>query len=327
MPIVLSDHSSQITDHRSQFTKKSYLCNMKCNICPRNCNANRTDTVGFCHAKETVEVSAVCIHKGEEPPICGKKGICNVFFAHCNLQCIYCQNHEISLPHSNTPANIIGIDAIVDKIAEILPQTENIVGFVTPTHYADSIPSIVEALHARGLFPTTVYNCGGYEKVDTLKMLAPYIDIYLPDFKYMDSQIANQYSHAPDYPEVAIAALKEMYNQKGSSLPTDDNDMAYRGIIIRHLVLPGHVENSKAVLDAIADISSNLHVALMAQYYPPLPGLPDPLSRPLLKEEYDEVADHFYAIGLHKGWVQELEAQTTYRPDFSSKNEIFRFSD
>jgi len=135
----------------------------------------------------------------------------------------------------------------------------------------------------------------------------------------MDADLAIRYSHAKDYPAVVLKALKEMYNQKGSALPTDDNDLAYRGIIIRHLVLPGQVENSLAVLDEIADISTNLHVALMAQYFPPMEGLPDQLGRTLTEQEYNQVTDHFYAIGLHHGWVQELEAQSNYRPDFTQE--------
>lgn len=260
------------------------------------------------------------MHKGEEPPLCGEKGICNVFFAHCNLQCVYCQNSAISYSNVDCDIRYKGVDAIVEGIAEVLKETENIVGFVTPSHYANHIPAIVEGLHQRGLYPTTVYNTGGYDTVETLQMLAPFIDIYLPDLKYMDSQLALRYSHAEDYPKVALRALKEMYNQKGSSLPTDDRDLAYRGIIIRHLVLPGQVENSLRVLDEIADISTNLHVALMAQYFPPKEGLPDELNRTLNAEEYDQVVDHFYNIGLHRGWVQDLEAQQCYRPDFSNKD-------
>ena len=294
---------------------------MKCELCPKACKADRTVTVGFCGASAEPEVSTICVHQGEEPPICGKKGICNVFFTHCNLQCIYCQNGDISTLSDPTSALIRyrGVDAIVEGIAQTLKRTENIVGFVTPTHYANHIPAIVEGLHQRGLSPITVYNTGGYESINTLQMLAPYIDIYLPDFKYMDPQLALRYSHAQDYPTVALKALKEMYNQKGSALPTDDDGLAYRGIIVRHLVLPGQVENSLSVLDEIADLSPNLHVALMAQYFPPTEGLPDQLGRTLTEEEYARVTDHFYAIGLHRGWVQELSAQQSFRPDFTQQ--------
>jgi len=291
---------------------------MKCTTCPRGCTADRIERLGFCGAGREPEAAAICIHRGEEPPLCGEKGICNVFFTHCNLQCLYCQNRDISLAGAAKP-RYVGVEAIADRIAEVLPQTENIVGFVTPSHYADSIPAIVEALRRRGLTPTTVYNTGGYERVETLRLLAPYIDIYLPDFKYADSRIAARYSHAPDYPQTASAALREMYDQKGAGLPTDDRGMAFRGIIVRHLVLPGQVENSFGVLDTIADLSANLHVALMAQYYPPCPGLPDELGRTLCEAEYARVTKHFYDIGLHRGWVQELAAEGCYRPDFTKE--------
>lgn len=293
---------------------------MTCSLCPKGCKADRLGRLGFCGASAEPEVATICVHKGEEPPLCGEKGICNVFFAHCNLQCVYCQNWAISSARVGSDIRFKGVDEIVEGIAQVLNETENIVGFVTPSHYANHIPAIVEGLHKRGLYPTTVYNTGGYDTVETLRMLADYIDIYLPDFKYMESDLATRYSHAADYPQVALNALKEMYNQKGSSLPSDDRDMAYRGIIIRHLVLPGAVENSKRVLEAVADISPNLHVALMAQYFPATEGLPDQLCRTLTAEEYAEVADHFYNIGLHKGWVQELGAQECYRPDFSKQD-------
>ncbi len=294
---------------------------MNCILCPRACKADRLVNVGFCGASAEPEAATICVHQGEEPPLCGSKGICNVFFAHCNLKCIYCQNGDISSPAAGAAGLIRfrGVDAIVEGIAQVLTQTENIVGFVTPSHYANHIPAIVEGLHRRGLSPTTVYNTGGYDTVETLRMLAPYIDIYLPDFKYMDPALALRYSHAKDYPSVALEALKEMYAQKGSALPTDDRDLAYRGIIVRHLVLPGQVENSLAVLDQIAEISTNLHVALMAQYFPPAEGLPDQLGRTLTAEEYDRVTEHFHAIGLHRGWVQELSSQSTYRPDFTQQ--------
>lgn len=297
---------------------------MKCTNCPRQCTTNRfangsdNTLLGFCNAPAQPEASAICIHHGEEPPISGQRGICNIFFSHCNLQCIYCQNRDISRSTLASDPPYKGVKAIVDRVAEILPSTENIVGFVCPSHYADSIPAIVEELHRRNLFPTTVYNTGGYDSVETLRNLAPYIDIYLPDFKYADPQLALRYSHAADYPAVALAALREMYYQKGSALPTDDNGIAYRGIIVRHLVLPGQVQNSIDVLNTLADLSTSLHIALMAQYFPPCNNLPDQLNRTLTPAEYEQVTNHFYSTGLHRGWVQDLEAQACYRPDFSA---------
>ena len=288
---------------------------MKCSLCPRQCASDRVESLGFCRATTTPEAATICVHRGEEPAICGEKGICNVFFSHCNLQCIYCQNHEIST-HAQPP-RFVGVEAIAQQIATLLPLTENIVGFVTPTHYAAHIPPIVERLHALGLYPTVVYNTGGYDSVETLRALAPYIDIYLPDYKYSDPGLARRYSHAADYPQVALAALREMYYQKGSPLPTDEGGLASSGIIVRHLVLPGQIQNSLAALEDIAGISTNLHISLMAQYYPPRPGLPDQLGRTLTEEEYRQVADHLHSLGFHNGWVQQLDSQASYRPDFS----------
>lgn len=295
---------------------------MICNHCPRHCTADRVSSLGFCQASLEPEVASICIHKGEEPPICGSKGICNVFFAHCSLQCCFCQNQDISRGRVE-PRNIFyhSVAEVCDRIQEVLAHTENILGFVTPTHYSFCIPGIVEELHSRGLFPTVVYNTSGYDTVESLHAVAPYVDIYLPDFKYMDPDLAARYSHAPDYPEVAKAALKEMFSQMGSGLPTDDDGLAYRGMIVRHLILPGQVRNSLDVLEWMADnLSVNLHVALMSQYTP-LTGvaLPDELGRTISQEEYDTVVQRFYDLGFHKGWVQDFSSQQHYQPHFSER--------
>lgn len=295
---------------------------MKCHLCPRACAVDRTVNQGFCGAGSSPDIAAVCAHLGEEPPLSGRKGICNVFFAHCNLQCIYCQNWQITNAKSGmrNGERVPVSQFSIDRIASVLQETENILGFVTPTHYANWIPAMVEELHHRGLHPVIVYNSSGYESVKTLRMLEPYIDVYLPDFKYSDPRLAARYSHAPDYPDRALDALQEMYRQKGSSLITDEEGLAVSGIIVRHLVLPGCIENSIGVLDTLADVSMNLHVSLMAQYYPPHAGLPDALSRTLTQEEYDTVVQHFHSTGLHNGWIQSLDSTTTYHPDFTKQH-------
>lgn len=292
---------------------------MSCNNCPRKC----TTAPGFCGAdKRLPEVAAVYAHTGEEPPLSGRKGISNIFFAHCNLQCCYCQNNEISRAVVDKKCiGLRGVDEIVEATVQSLHKTENIVGLVSATQYSNLVPQIVEGLHDRGLHPTVVYNSNGYESIETLEALAQYIDVYLPDFKYSDNELAKRYSNAADYPQVAGAALKEMYNQKGSSLPTDDDGLAFRGLIVRHLVLPGQVENSIHCLEWLADnISTNIHISLMAQYFPPdCANLPDELGRRLTHEEYDRVVDCFYALGFHKGWVQELDAADNYKPHFETE--------
>lgn len=301
---------------------------MGCCLCPRACRANRAVGGGFCGASAELEVASVCLHRGEEPPL---NPIVNVFFAHCNLQCIYCQNWQISKVVSGK-WQVESVDNLANHICDTFstfhfPLSSPILGLVTAAHYADRIPELLDAVHRRGFHPTVVYNSGGYESVDTLRSLEGHVDIYLPDFKYMDSGLARDYSHAPDYPEVATAALEEMIRQVGTGLKVDDEGIAYRGLIVRHLVLPGAVDNSLRVLDHLAQLtcssiqafkqSSNLHLSLMAQYFPPRLDLPAPLDRCVTPEEYATVVAHAEELGLTDGWIQELEARDNYRPDFN----------
>ena len=287
-----------------------------CQLCPRRCGADRTAAAGHCGAPAGLQVAAVCIHRGEEPPLAG---LVNVFFAHCNLHCIYCQNHAISSRtvnpsyiHYNT------LESLADAIATLLPQSNGLLGLVSAAHYAHLVAPLLDALRARGYTPTVVYNSSGYESIDTLQRLEGLVDIYRPDLKYMDPTLAERYSHAADYPAVAAAALKEMQRQVGASLKTDASGVAYRGMVVRHLVLPGHTENSLQCLEWLADnMPPSLHLSLMAQYYPPRPGLPVPLDRPLTAEEYAAVADRYSALGFCHGWLQELDAERHYRPDFT----------
>lgn len=305
--------------------------------CPRKCMADRQQHFGFCHAGWQPEVSSICAHKGEEPPISGEKGICNVFFAHCNLQCVFCQNYEISRAEVGTGKIYFhDLDEVAEGIAKVLPTTENMLGLVSASHYAHLVPQLMEMLHGRGLNPTVVWNSNGYESVDTLRRLAPYIDVYLPDFKYMDADLSRRYSNAMDYPVVAQKALREMRNQMGSALHCDEDGLAFRGIMVRHLVLPGQVDNSLRCLDWLAEeMGTNITVSLMAQYYPPsmpVPDLssqqpfrwPDQLGRTITQQEYDMVKEHFYWLGFHNGYQQELTAKDSFHPDFSKRQAFSR---
>ncbi len=278
--------------------------------------------MGFCGAPEALEVSAICVHTGEEPPL---NPIVNVFFSHCNLHCIYCQNHDISTAAVNTGfVHYRTADEVADRIGQLLPQTGGLLGFVTATHYVKHLPTIVEAVRKRGFSPTIVYNSSGYESIETLQMLDGLVDIYLPDLKYLDPEVALSYSHARDYPEVSTQAILEMKRQVGAGLKCDEEGVAFRGLIIRHLVLPGHVDNSLKVLDWIADNlpSFTIHVSLMAQYFPPQTDLPAPINRTLTETEYRQVADKYEALGFD-GWLQELASEHHYRPDFSKKDNPF----
>ena len=295
-----------------------------CRLCPRGCGVDRTTGGGFCGAADTLEVASVCVHRGEEPPL---NPIVNVFFAHCNLQCIYCQNWQISgkgerLKVKGERYTIETLaDLIVSHLSPLTSHLSPLLGLVTASHYAHHIPALLDAVHQRGFTPTVVYNSSGYESVETLRSLEGLVDIYLPDFKYMDAGIAKAYSHAPDYPDIASAALREMIRQVGKGLKVDGNGTAYRGLIVRHLVLPGHVDNSLAVLDHLADlVPFGLHLSLMAQYFPPKPDLPAPLDRSVTADEYAVVVARAEELGLTDGWIQELEARDNYRPDFTNEN-------
>lgn len=288
---------------------------MGCRLCPRECGIERTEGTGFCGASTALEVASVCLHRGEEPPL---NPIVNVFFSHCNLQCIYCQNWQISRKTGETTTS--SVSSLADRICTLLPESGGMLGLVTAAHYADMIPALLEEIHRRGFTPTVVYNSGGYESVETLRSLEGLVDIYLPDFKYMDPVIAHDYSHAPDYPEVAQAALREMRRQVGGGLKVDDGGRAYRGLIVRHLVLPSHVDNSLQCLEWLADfVPFGLHVSLMAQYYPPQPGLPSPLDRTITADEYAAVVERYTQLGFD-GWLQELLSENNYRPDFTQTN-------
>jgi len=292
-----------------------------CTLCPRNCGTDRfSEKLGFCKSDALFRVSSVCAHKGEESVISGEKGICNIFFPHCNLQCIYCQNYDISRNEKGTLPESMSYGELIEKICSVLDHTENIVGFVSPSHYIPQMMAIIRGIKETGRNPVFVYNTNGYDKVETLKSLESVIDVYLPDFKYTDADLAYRYSQARDYPEVAAAALKEMYRQKGSTLIVNDRGVAEWGMILRHLVLPDAVRQSIEALRYIAEeISPNLHISLMSQYYPTPPVKDHPhLNRTLSAEEYQQVVDALYEFGFHRGWTQELESHASYRPDFSN---------
>jgi len=290
-----------------------------CRICPRNCGADRFSAkLGYCRSNASFFVSSICVHKGEEPAISGSKGICNVFFGHCNLQCLYCQNHQISFNRNKLAANRFSLKQVLTEIIRCLEEGCKGVGFVSPSHFVPQFKVIVNSLHELGLQPTIVYNTNGYDTVETLRETEPLVDVYLPDFKYIDPGLSKKYSDTKSYPGIAKNALLEMYRQKGSSLFLDENGVAERGIIIRHLVLPGHIENSLGVLRFIAEeISTSVHISLMSQYFPTafVKNIPS-LNRTLYTEEYRKVVDEFHRLGFRKGWIQALESHENDQPDF-----------
>ena len=294
-----------------------------CRICPRNCGVNRLEgQTGKCGSDAGYNISSICIHHGEEPVISGKHGICNVFFSRCNLACIYCQNWQISSSRGEVREKAMELEEVVSAITGLLDRGCSAVGFVSPSHYIPHVKTIVEALRFSGRNPIFVYNTNGYDSVEELKALENHIDIYLPDFKYADRELAAQFSGVRNYPEKALLAIREMYRQKGSTLILDENGQAERGLIIRHLILPGNIENSLEVLRLIADeLSESVALSLMAQYWP-TPAVKDhpSLGRTLTREEYDLVVAEMERLGFYKGWVQEMESSEHYLPDFDREN-------
>lgn len=288
-----------------------------CELCPRKCGVNRLEgEKGFCNCGCGLEITMVCNHKGEEPILSGEKGICNVFFSHCNLQCVYCQNKQISSNKASVFHPFKTFDELIEKIKNTLHESENVLGFVSPSHHQMLMKAIIRRLHEEGFYPKTIYNTNAYDNPSALRKLEGIIDIYLPDYKYTDPDLAKQLSKAEDYPRQALDAIKEMYRQKGSSLLTDSENRIESGLIVRHLVLPSKTENSKRVLDNLCDISFNLNISLMSQYAPLEQMDFDFLNSRLTQDEYDEVCDYFFSIGLHKGFFQELSSQDNLVPDF-----------
>jgi putative pyruvate formate lyase activating enzyme len=298
-----------------------------CTLCPRECHINRFEGGdGFCGGDAGLNIATICIHTGEEPPISGSNGICNIFFAGCNLRCLYCQNYEISRPGSVNSQEYSNLDSVLDIIEGILSKGIKAVGFVSPSHVVPQVKAIIKGLFSRGLKPITVYNTNSYEKPETLRSLGKMIDIWLPDFKYITPLIALEYSDAGDYPEVALNIVKEMYFQVGSSFLTDEAGQAEKGILIRHLVLPGHAGESKKVLRKIAEeLSTGIHLSLMSQYHPtPCVHNHAILNRPVYKKEYESVVEVMEKLGFRNGWVQDMDSFNNYQPDFSKQNPFER---
>ena len=280
-----------------------------CQLCPRECGVDRTaGDLGFCGCPATAMVAKTMIHRWEEPALApnGKSGA--IFFGGCTLGCRYCQNRDISRKPAGKAVNSAALREMMEEL--IQAGAENI-DLVTPTQY---LPTILPALERKLPVPV-VYNCGGYERVETLRQLEGKVDVYLPDLKYADNGLAKSLSGAGDYFQVATAAIREMVRQVGA--PQWQGDKMVKGVIIRHLILPGYVENSLKVLDWIGDTFApgQVLVSLMRQYTP-MPGLPAPLDRTVTEEEHDAVLSWMYLNDI-EGFVQEdTAADTAFIPDF-----------
>ncbi len=289
-----------------------------CNLCPRKCNSERkalTDNgKGFCRMGENPVVARAALHFWEEPPISGTNGSGTVFFSGCNLKCVFCQNEDIS---SGGFGKEITIERLREIYFELINQGAHNINLVTGTHFVNAIAeSLKEPLPV-----PVVYNCGGYENPNALKLLENKVQIYLPDLKYANNNLALKYSAAPNYFETATNAIKEMYRQVGKC-EFDKNGIMTKGIIIRHLILPNNIENTKKVIDWVKENFHNGEVlfSLMSQFTPNKSCKIPELSRRLTQEEYDEIEDYLFDSGIEDGFMQELSsAKEEYIPPFNLK--------
>ena len=287
-----------------------------CTICPHNCKVNRNNgQIGRCRSGNKVKIALAFVHNYEEPCISGKDGSGTIFFSNCNLSCIYCQNYKISQLGK-------GYELSVEELANIMLEQQekgvNNINLVTPTMYAYQIIEAIKIARKNGLNIPIVYNTNGYENVKTIQDLNGYIDIYLPDLKYYSNELSKKYSKVDNYFKYTTEAIKEMYRQVGCPV-FDENGIIQKGLIIRHLVLPNHLQNSKHVLKWIKEnMPEDTYVSVMAQYFPTYKAKEDDLiNRKLTKKEYKEIEEFLYTLDLRNGYMQELgEHEEEYVPDF-----------
>lgn len=291
-----------------------------CNLCPRECNVNRTKgEKGFCGvAGIGIKGARAALHMWEEPCISGENGSGTVFFSGCPLRCVYCQNYQIA---NGSIGSTISKERLAEIFLELQQKNAENINLVTPTHYTPEIIWAVKEARKKGLILPIVYNCSGYEKVETLKMLDGIVDIYLTDFKYMDKFAAKRYSRAEDYPDIAKAALEEMVRQCGEAI-FDERDMMKRGVIVRHLLLPEQVQNAKDVVQYVYETyGDRVFLSLMNQYtpLPQVEAFPE-INRCVTEEEYDELVDFAIEIGVENGFIQEGEtAKESFIPAFDEE--------
>ena len=291
----------------------------ECRVCPRNCGADRlSDQKGFCRAGAEIILARAALHMWEEPCISGKEGSGAVFFSGCSLGCKFCQNRQISRGQTGKK---VTADRLADIFLELQQQKANNINLVTAGHFLPQVAEAIEKSRNRGLQIPVVYNSSGYEKSEMLKLLEGLVDIYLPDFKYMDPELAEKYSYARDYPEVAKEALKEMVRQTGTP-EFDRRGIMKKGVIVRHLLLPGHVKDSRRVLEyLLSTYGKEIYISLMNQYTP-MPAMKDDprLSRKVTDREYQRLIDYGIQLGLENGFIQEGEtAKESFIPEFNGE--------
>ena len=292
---------------------------MKCDLCPRKCLVDRKKgEKGICGQTENLKVARAALHFWEEPCISGDAGSGTVFFSGCPLHCAFCQNENIA---NGTVGKEISLERLVDIFLELQEKRANNINLVTPGHFVPQIVKALDQARKEGLTLPVVYNTSSYETVDTIKMLEGYVDIYLPDFKYMSQVLSKKYSHAPDYAEVAKAAIAEMVRQTGKAVFVngDEDNLILRGTIVRHLTLPGCMEDSMQILKYLHETYGDMiYISIMNQFTPlsNLEKYPE-LNRRITDEEYETLVDYAIDIGIENGFIQEGDtAEESFIPAF-----------
>ena len=292
----------------------------KCELCPRKCKINRNKgEIGFCRAGQKLKIALINLHKYEEPCISGKKGSGTVFFSGCNLNCVYCQNYEIS---QKTTGREYSVEELVKEFIKIQNEGANNINLVTGFAFVPQIVEVIKKARKEGLKIPIIYNTSGYENVETLKMLDGYIDVYLPDLKYYYNDLGKRLSNANNYFEITTSAIKEMIRQVGNP-QFDGNGLIKKGVIIRHLVLPNHIQNSKMILKWIKEnINNQVYVSIMAQYFPTYKAFEtEDVNRKLTQDEFEKIENYIYKLNFKNGYMQFLEEnEEQYVPNFDSDN-------
>ncbi|MBP2025868.1 radical SAM protein [Peptoniphilus stercorisuis] len=300
-----------------------------CNICPRNCNINRYKSVGYCKMPAQLYASRASIHMWEEPPISGENGSGTVFFTGCNLKCIYCQNYEIAL---GSYGEEINSEKLADIYLNLQKNNVHNINLVTPSHYIPTIRKSLIIAKKMGLNIPVVYNTSSYDNVDSLKTLRGLVDIYLADFKYFNDDISKKYSNAKDYVEVAKSAIKEMYNQVGIN-QFDENEMMKSGVIVRHLMLPDHLEDSKKIVKYLySEYKDNIYLSLMNQFTPVRKVKYENLNKKISIKDYDKLIDYAISLGVENAFIQEGDTvDESFIPSFNlsgiKDNKILKSND
>ena len=286
-----------------------------CNLCPRNCNVDRDKReLGYCMAPNKMVIARYSLHLWEEPIISGEKGSGTIFFSYCNMRCCFCQNYEISELHKG---RVVSIEEFSDICLELQDSGASNINLVTPTHYVHLIVEGLRLAKERGLNIPIVYNSSGYENVETIRLLDGLVDIYLPDLKYYDNSLGSKYSKCNNYFKYASQAIDEMFKQVGN-VEIDDNGMMKKGIIVRHLLLPGALDDSKKIIKYLYDkYKDDIIISIMNQYTPVRKLEYDELNHKVSDSDYDELIDYAYDLGVRNAFIQEGGTQvSSFIPDF-----------